>query len=326
LRTIKRIEKPTFDGEVLLCEDNKMNRDIICEHLAKVGLKIVVAENGMEGVKAFRNRVQNNGRLFDLVFMDIQMPVMDGLEAGAEISKLNTGTPIIAMTANSSLAHREEYAAHGMPDCVNKPFTSQELWDCLLKYLTPVNQDTLDKSKTAESDESLQHRLIRNFINENKNKYNEILSAIGSGDIKLANRLAHSLKSNAGYLGKEALQNAALNVETLLKDENNLTTPDVLNTLNTELDTVLKELTALEIAIISGGAAVPRVSAYIDAEWKKGLINKLEQLLDCGNPECLSLIDDLRAMPGSEELIDQMENFNFDVAKGILDQLKLKWR
>jgi CheY-like chemotaxis protein len=139
MKNMQRIEKPTFDGEVLLCEDNKMNQDVIRGQLAKVGLRITVAENGLEGVEAFKSRIQSGGKPFDLVFMDIQMPVMDGLAAGAEINKMKAGTPVIAMTATATPADREEYAAHGMPDCVNKPFTSQELWSCLLKYLTPVD-------------------------------------------------------------------------------------------------------------------------------------------------------------------------------------------
>jgi CheY-like chemotaxis protein len=346
---MNKIEKPAFDGEVLLCEDNKMNRDIICDHLARVGLKTVVAENGLEGVKAFRNRIQNNDKPFDLVFMDIQMPVMDGLEAGGEINKMNAGMPIIAMTANATPADREEYAAHGMPDCVNKPFTSQELWRCLLKYLTPVNAggvaanaaaDAVDKPAAenlpVEFDEEFQRRMIHNFISENKNRYGEIIDAIKSGKVILANRLAHSLKSNAGHLGKTELQKAAQNVENLLRDENSLAIPghrsvlrDELNTLKAELDPVLEEFAPFEAERSPGGEVSPCVNvgaAVFQAEEKLVLINKLELLLEPGNPECLSLVDSLRAMPESEELIAQMEDFNFDEALEILGKLKQKWR
>ncbi|MDR0443682.1 MAG: response regulator, partial [Treponema sp.] len=136
----KQIDKPAFDGEVLLCEDNKMNQQVISEHLARVGLRTVVAENGSEGIEAVRSRKQNGEKRFDLIFMDIHMPVMDGLEAAAEIIKLDIGTPIIAMTANIMSDDREQYIVNGMSDCVGKPFTSQELWSCLLRHLTPVNQ------------------------------------------------------------------------------------------------------------------------------------------------------------------------------------------
>jgi CheY-like chemotaxis protein len=146
---IKHIDKPAFEGEVLLCEDNKMNQQLICDHLSRVGLKTTVAENGKEGIEAVKNRIQSGKKRFDLIFMDIHMPVMDGLEAAAEINKLNTGTSIVAMTANIMTDDREQYITHGMVDCVGKPFTSQELWRCLLKHLVPVNTAVSEKTEKS---------------------------------------------------------------------------------------------------------------------------------------------------------------------------------
>jgi CheY-like chemotaxis protein len=319
-------EKPLFHGEVLLCEDNKMNRDIICDHLAKVGLKCFVAENGREGVEAFKSRTRNNEKPFDLVFMDIQMPVMDGLEASAEILKIDAQTVIIAMTANATPADREQYAARGMKDCLVKPFTSKALWGCLLQHLSPVNEGVAGgvaaENQPAESDEKFRNRLIQNFLNENRDKYAEIVGAVNAGDIKTANRLAHSLKSNAGYLGKTGLQKAAEAVEKLLAGANSLVTPHELAVLKAELDAALEDFAARE-AEKPGGMAGPRVS--MDAREKRLLLEKVELMLDAGNPECLQLIDRLRAMPGSEELIGLMESFNFDAALEALEKSKRQW-
>jgi CheY-like chemotaxis protein len=314
-----------------------MNREIILNQFAKAGLKTVVAGNGLEGVEVFRNRAQNasHGKPFDLVFMDIQMPVMDGFEAAAEIMKMNTGTPIIAMTANAAGADRENYAKSGMPDCIRKPFTSKELWTCLSKYLSPVNAaegapadaaanvpaDVVTEDPPDESEEEFQKKLIQNFINENQNRYDEIAGAVESGDIKLARRLAHSLKSNAGYLGKTGLQKAAGVVENLLGENNDLD-QEKLDTLKAELDQVLRGFAAFETAKSSRG---PAARDNVNAEEKRVLLDKLEQLLERGNPECLSLIDGLRTMPGSEELTAHMEKFNFDEALEILGKLKPGW-
>jgi signal transduction histidine kinase len=133
------IDKPTFEGEVLLCEDNAMNQHVIREHLSRVGLKTVVAEDGKIGVDMVHSRVLSGEKQFDLIFMDMHMPVMDGLEATAKIMELNTGIPIVAMTANIMSDDVELYKESGMSDCVGKPFTSQELWHCLLKYLKPLS-------------------------------------------------------------------------------------------------------------------------------------------------------------------------------------------
>jgi signal transduction histidine kinase len=134
------IEKPEFEGEVLLCEDNEMNQQVICEHLSRVGLKTVVAENGQKGVDLVKKRMEKHERQFDLIFMDIHMPVMDGLEASSEIFHLNQGIPIVAMTANIMSGDVMVYKMSGMNDCIGKPFTSQELWRCLMKYFIPLKK------------------------------------------------------------------------------------------------------------------------------------------------------------------------------------------
>jgi hypothetical protein len=101
-----------------------------------------------------------------------------------------------------------------------------------------------------------------------------------------------------------------------------LAASDELKILKTELDAALKEFAVCETEK-TGGAAIPRVS--INEEEKRVLIYKLELLLEGGNPKCLSLIDGLRAMSGTEELITQIENFNFDAALEILGKLKRNW-
>jgi len=132
------IEKPAFDGEILVCEDNNMNQFVIKEHLARIGINTILAENGKVGVEKVKERMKSGEKMFDMIFMDMHMPVMDGFEASAEILSLNVNIPMVAMTANIMAEDLEVYKASGMPDCLSKPFTSQELWRCLLKYLKPL--------------------------------------------------------------------------------------------------------------------------------------------------------------------------------------------
>jgi len=136
--THKNIKKPLFKGEILLCEDNAMNQMVLCEHLSRVGIDTVIAENGKIGVELVKERVEKGSKMFDLIFMDMHMPVMDGIEASSEIIRLNTGIRIVAMTANIMSDDLEIYKTCGMDGCLGKPFTSQELWRCLLKYFTPI--------------------------------------------------------------------------------------------------------------------------------------------------------------------------------------------
>jgi len=152
---LKEIKRPKFDGEVLLFEDNDMNQQVICEHLERVGLKTVVAENGQVGVDILQDRISKNEKLFNLIFMDIYMPVMDGLDATDKILELNTGIPIVAMTANIMTNDKDVYVSSGMSDCLGKPFTSQELWHCLIKYIEPIGWQDDSASTADETDGEL---------------------------------------------------------------------------------------------------------------------------------------------------------------------------
>jgi CheY-like chemotaxis protein len=329
-------EQPIFEGEVLLCEDNKMNQDLICDRLTKAGLKTTVAENGKEGVEMVVSRAQSGKKPFDLIFMDIYMPVMDGFEAASEIGKLNTGTPIIAVSANDNPAEREHYFERGMSACMNKPFTSKELSACLMQYLKPraggeVNLSS-DAARDADilSEEKLRIKLINAFIKNNKNVHHKITQAIDEGDIKLAHRLAHTLKSNAGTLGKACLRKAAEDVEHLLSNEENRITQDELTVLKTELDTALEELAPFAD---EGASSSEKESAGILGEEEaRALFDELEVLLDGGSTECLNLTGKLRQLPeggGSRingtlvrELIRQIEYFEFDGAVETIARLK----
>jgi signal transduction histidine kinase/DNA-binding response OmpR family regulator len=243
--TLNEIEKPIFEGEVLLCEDSVMNQEVICEHLARVGLRTVIAENGKIGVEMIKNRKQNGEKQFDLVFMDMHMPVMDGLEASAKILEIETNIPIVAMTANIMSSDREIYRMSGMNDCVGKPFTSQELWRCLMKYLTPVSGGTVQKSIQLEAELEYQKEFERMFIKNNRDKYEEIVKALESNNVETAYRLAHSLKGNAGQIGKIRLQQAAADVECQLKNGKNLSSDKQLKILESEFLMVINELSPL---------------------------------------------------------------------------------
>jgi PAS domain S-box-containing protein len=325
---LKEIEKPVFEGEVLLCEDNDMNQQVIREHLARVGLKTVIADNGKIGVEMVKNRLEKGEKQFDLILMDMHMPVMDGLEASAKILKLGAGIPIIAMTANIMSSDLDIYRRSGMSDCVGKPFTSQELWRCLLKYLKPVNkenaaQKNAQKEGPIDYDLEFKKSLQRSFLRNNQDKFKDIMTAIDSGDIKLAHRMVHTVKGNAGQIGKTALQKAAAAVELNLKDEKNLVTGEQLALLKKELDAALAEL-AIEIGSLDEKPANQPPVQTLDAQAARELLEKLEPMLKMGNPECRNFLNSLRGIAGSGELVRQIEDFEFEAALSLLEDLKKK--
>jgi CheY-like chemotaxis protein len=254
--------------------------------------------------------------------MDIHMPVMSGLEATEKIIKLNTGIPIVAMTANIMSNDVEIYTMSGMHDYLGKPFTSQELWHCLMKYLQPVSRQPVNEAKYAQVEEEFQQRLINHFVNSNQNKFSEITGALNSGDIKLAHRLIHSLRGNAGQLEKTPLQNAAKNVEEQLKNGKNNAGPDQLAALERELNAVLAELTPLVYEPAKHEQLL--FVDPLDTDERNELFGKLESLLKSGNPKSLALIDSLRRIPESAELIKRIEEFEFELALETFAELQGK--
>jgi len=313
------LEKPSFNGEILLCEDNVMNQHVICEHLLRVGLTTIVAENGKIGVELVENRINSGKKQFDLIFMDMHMPVMDGLEASSIINKLDESIPIVAMTANIMTDDKEQYENGIISGYVGKPFTSQELWRCLIRFLEPISWQAEDENELTQAESELRQMLIKKFIEGNEGKFSEITEALDAGDFTLAHRLVHTLKSNAGQLGKTALQEAANELEQNLTDGKNSTTFTQLKTLEIELNAAIDEFVPIARKLVYVDE-----SEHLDDNEAFKLFEELEPLLDDSNPESLSYLDKLRLIPGSEELIKKIENFDFVPAKDILLDLESK--
>lgn len=123
---------PRFHGHILLVEDNEINRDIVCEYLGQMQLEVAIATNGQEAVE----RVES-GPSYDLVLMDLHMPVMDGLEATAQIRQIKdkADLPIVALTADVFEEVQKDCYRLGMNDLLAKPLDVQKLIQVFEKYL-----------------------------------------------------------------------------------------------------------------------------------------------------------------------------------------------
>jgi HPt (histidine-containing phosphotransfer) domain-containing protein len=210
------------------------------------------------------------------------------------------------------------YKERGMNDCLGKPFSAQELWRCLVKYFEPISWQEDDQTQRVKTENELQRKLINTFVKNNTHKFEEIKETISKGDIKTAHRLAHTLKGNAGQLNKILLQRAAKEVESLLKDGENLVTPALMNSLEIELAAVLAELTPLADIVVMGDVD------YMNAEAATRLLDKLTPIISDSDPECLSYIDELRRIKESGELIRLLDDFDFKAAAAELVTLRGK--
>lgn len=210
---------------VLLVEDNAFNRDVAIEMMQALQLEVDYALNGQEGIERLNSDV-----FYDIVLMDIQMPVMDGLKATRLIrtDPRFEHLPIIAMTAHAMAEDREKSLAAGMNDHITKPVSSSQLAAMLQRWLTaetvissvysPEQADAdsnivlLDLNKAlqfADHDEDKMRNRLINFYSCYRGAPEQLDVMMQSGDHDNLKRMAHTLKSASGYVGALRLQLAA---------------------------------------------------------------------------------------------------------------------
>ena len=142
-------DMPQFSGKALVAEDVKTNQVLMKLLLGQLGLQVTIAEDGKEAVD---EAVSNN---FDLIFMDIQMPSMDGYEATKTLRERGITTPIIAITASVMKGDEEKCISAGCDDCLSKPIDRIRLLHLVRKYISSESQSLSDKidSVRAKADE-----------------------------------------------------------------------------------------------------------------------------------------------------------------------------
>jgi two-component system, sensor histidine kinase and response regulator len=212
-------------ARILLVEDNELNQIVATDLLAGVaGAELTLARNGLEAVETVR------ARRFDLVLMDVQMPVLDGYEATRMIRRDtgNAGLPIVAMTAHAMRRDRELCAAAGMNDVVVKPFDPGALFAVVARWLTasqPAPAMALADAAAEGAAEAavdfavglrrclgrrdLHARVLQRFLDGSARDAELLGQAQRRGDAAALAAVAHGLVSSAGVVGAEGLSTLA---------------------------------------------------------------------------------------------------------------------
>lgn len=218
---------------VLIIDDNSVNRQVASEILKKAGCTVTLLSSGKEAI----DEVQEN--TFDIIFMDIQMPEMDGVEATRRIKALSTANlaPIIAMTAYSMKEDKEKFINQGMDDYISKPIKANLLINKVKEWVMQDGNQAVEESSNNGGEEKVINReildqlrkyggleMIKNsltdFEKESKDQINSLLPALKEKDYKDILSKLHTLKGNAGTLGIDKIAKLAAAIESSLKQDN----------------------------------------------------------------------------------------------------------
>ncbi|MEZ6968779.1 response regulator [Aeromonas veronii] len=225
---------------VLLAEDNRVNQQLIIEYLRRVDAVVCVVSNGREAVERVAEQP------FDVILMDLQMPVLDGLDATRQIRKMvdKHDVPIIALTASAMPGDKERCLGVGMNGYVTKPVSKLDLYNNLLQWVKPqgVEQagimevkppdmigilDLQDALKRLEQDKEALQILFKLFMSEHKDDLWEIRSALRRQQPEVASKLLHTLKGVSANISASRLQLVAGELEWRLRQNEVLSETDL---------------------------------------------------------------------------------------------------
>ncbi|MEO5330805.1 MAG: response regulator [Magnetococcus sp. YQC-5] len=318
-------------GQILLVEDNHLNQQVGQELLKMMGISVVIANNGEEAVRMV------DESSFDLVLMDIQMPIMDGYQATLEIRKMPHGInlPIVAMTANVMVSDLARCWEVGMNDHVPKPIDPNKLFLVLNKWLTPRKQDqssllapvhepaklnpdivssiampgidTASGLFHAGGSATLYRSLLTKFGDNHVRFVEELQETLARGEMAQAARMVHTLKGSSGTIGALRLQTLAAELESSM-----VFPQDFLE----ELASVLNSVKRLCSVVPSEGMVEKSQLLVVDQAKILQTVLKLKPHLEKKRPRnCDPILEELAGMVLPEGVRGDMEQLAMLIKK-----------
>ncbi|MEW6003413.1 MAG: response regulator, partial [Nitrospirota bacterium] len=243
--------------KMLLAEDNQINQKIVVKTLGKAGYNIDVVQNGREAVEAAERNE------YDIIFMDVQMPIMDGYEATKAIRSkegISKHTAIIAMTAHAMEGDRERCIQAGMDDYISKPIDWQNMFKIIRKWgksrietSLSADMNTRGRSKFAKAakdeapidmkdamqrfnnDKEFFREMLGEFLNYIPDQVLKLGEASGAGDVSEVQKTAHSIKGAAGNLSAVKIYETSIAIENKAKNGDMSEVPSLIERLKSEV-------------------------------------------------------------------------------------------
>jgi len=340
-------------ARVLLVEDNELNREVAIGLLEGAPVTVSAADNGEVAIRML------NESKYDMVLMDMQMPVMDGLVTTRAIRQNSQfkDLPIIAMTANAMAGDREKCLEAGMNDHLAKPIDPDKLFDALLRWIpartaapnvaaAPVvtaqrppadsapleipGIDTQTALKRTGGNRQRYVSLLRRFADSQVGAVGEIRGALKAQDSATAQRIAHSLKGAAANLGANALATAAGSAEVAIRTQS-----DVEPALCEMERTLFAAVAAIQKTLPSAEKVESTLSGVGDPSVVLQPLSRLKKLLEADDSEAAEFIIEAQGSFSAvlsrteiETLTRMVGDFDYESAlravSGIADRLSLK--
>jgi two-component system sensor histidine kinase/response regulator len=349
---VSEISRGLRGARVLLAEDNEINQQIAVELLRGEGAEVVVVSNGREAIE----KLAAPSARFDMVLMDIQMPVMDGYEATRQIrgdARFAT-LPIIAMTAHALEEERQKALESGMNSHISKPIDPDAMFETMLRFYrptesTPATQriappgegeapfpslegvDVAAGLKRLAGNRRLYRDLLLRFVDGQESCARDIGEALEKGDESHAEMLAHTLNGIASTLGVGAVHEAAAELEKKLREK---APAETLEETRSRLDAALRAA----VDAIRSMARREETSLAADVPAAPPMdpnpaLGKLSRLIECNDSEALDVFESLRtaleAIAGHEEttaLGKLLSAYDFAAALPYLRRLRRRLR
>ncbi len=230
---------------ILLVDDNAVNRKVANEILKKSGCVVDLAESGFQAIDMVEAKMKSPDVMYDIIFMDIQMPDMDGVETTQELKKrfLNQLPPIVAMTAYSMKEDRDRFMSQGMDDYIAKPIRAQTLIRKVKDLISNIEVHKLEaqQKEVAQTvalpilDKEIIDQLngiggadlvlsvFEDFVTESNELVDGAITAYAAGDIATVKSNLHTLKGSAGTVGVSQVAEIARDAEWRLKSDDTST-------------------------------------------------------------------------------------------------------
>jgi len=233
------------DAHILLVDDNEDNQNLLCLYLRNTPFTLETAENGRDAVELFKKTH------FDIVFMDLEMPVMDGYEATRQFRKWEkteklVPTPIVALTAHAFIRFKKKCMAAGCNDYLTKPVRRNTLIHCVSRHLQMNAAPDQDAPETLPDKNDptkvvLNHKikkLIPRFLSNKREDTKQLLQSLDAEDFDSLSQQAHTIKGTSWMYGFKYLGDLCLELEQDAKAKNSKHANQLIETIRTHLENV----------------------------------------------------------------------------------------